>query len=162
MYKWRPKITPAVGGVAKAKAKAKAKDKSSEQLQKEAKASALRKEFQHDQAHWRRRIAKKGTEDMRRAEITSRWQQWSINRLGTQTATAKLEKVKEDGSHKQRGNVWFNKGDNPMQATLTLRKRRRHEQHDCHFEDPSASRWQRWLQKLPLFGRQGELSVLSG
>ena len=122
MYKWRPKITPAVGGVAKAKAKAKAKDKSSEQLQKEAKASALRKEFQHDQAHWRRRIAKKGTEDMRRAEITSRWQQWSINRLGTQTATAKLEKVKEDGSHKQRGNVWFNKGDNPKQATLTLKE----------------------------------------
>ena len=28
---------------------------------------------------------------------------------------------------------------------------------DCHFEEPSASRWQRWLQKLPLFGRQGEL-----
>ena len=122
MSQWRPKITPAVGGVAKAKAKAKAKDKSFEQLQKEAKASALRKKFQDDQAHWRRRIAEKGPEDEMRAEIASRWQQWSINRLGTQTATAKLEKVKEDGSHKQRGNVWFNKGDNPTQATLTLKK----------------------------------------
>ena len=120
MYKWRP-ITPAVGGVAKAKAKAKAKDKSFEQLQKEAKASALRKKFQDDQAHWRRRIAEKGPEDVRRAEIASRWQQWSINRPGTQTAT--LGKLKADGSHKQRGNVWFNKGDNPMQATLTLRKK---------------------------------------
>ena len=120
MYRWRPKITPAVGGVAKAKAKAKAKDKSFEQLQKEAKASALRKKFQDDQAHWRRRIAEKGPEDVRRAEIASRWQQWSINRPGTQTAT--LGKLKADGSHKQRGNVWFNKGDNPMQATLTLKK----------------------------------------
>ena len=118
MYKWRP-ITPAVGGVAKAKAKAKAKDKSFEQLQKEAQASALRQEFQDNQEHWRRRIAEKGPEDVR-AEIASRWQQWSIDHPGTQTA--KLEKLKADGSHKQRGNVWFNKGDNPMQATLTLKK----------------------------------------
>ena len=160
MSQWRPKITPAVGGVAKAKAKAKAKVKSFEQLQKEAQASALRQEFQDNQEHWRRRIAEKGPEDEIRAEIASRWQQWSIDHPGTQTA--KLEKLKADGSHKQRGNVWFNTGDNPMQATLSLRKRRRHEQHDCHFGDPSASRWQRWLQKLPLFGRQGELSVLSG
>ena len=98
-----------------------------------------------------------------RAEIASRWQQWSIDHPGTQTA--KLEKLKADGSHKQRGNVWFNKGDNPMQATLSLRKKdagMNNMTADCHFEDPSASRWQRWLQKLPLFGRQGELSVLSG
>ena len=112
MSQWRPKITPAVGGVAKAKAKAK----------------ALRQEFQDNQEHWRRRIAEKGPEDEMRAEIASRWQQWSIDHPGTQTA--KLEKLKADGSHKQRGNVWFNKGDNPMQATLSLRKRRRHEQHD--------------------------------
>ena len=63
MYKWRPKITPAVGGVAKAKAKAK----------------ALRQEFQDNQEHWRRRIAEKGPEDEMRAEIASRWQQWSID-----------------------------------------------------------------------------------
>ena len=117
MSQWRPKITPAVGGVAKAKAKAKVK--SVEQLQKEAQASALRREFQDNQERWRCRIAEKGPED-RRAEIASRWQQWSTKHPGTQTA--KLEKVKADGSHKQRGNVWFNKGDNPMQATLTLRK----------------------------------------
>ena len=94
-----------------------------------AKAKALRREFEDNQEHWRRRIAEKGPEDEMRAEIASRWQQWSIDHPGTQTA--KLEKLKADGSHKQRGNVWFNKGDNPMQATLSLRKkRRRHEQHD--------------------------------
>ena len=120
MSQWRPKITPAVGGVAKAKAKAKVK--SPEQLQKEAQASALRRGFQHNQAIWRCHIAEKGPEEEdRRAEIASRWQQWSTKHPGTQTA--KLEKVKADGSHKQRGNVWFNKGDNPMQATLTLRKK---------------------------------------
>ena len=103
---WRPKITPAVGGVAKAKAKAK----------------DLRQEFEDKQERWRSRIAAKGTEGMSemRAEIASRWQQWSIEHPVTQTA--KLETLKADGSHKQRGNVWFNKGDNPMQATLTLKK----------------------------------------
>ena len=106
MSQWRPKkLLPAVGGVAKAKAKAK----------------ALRQEFQDNQEHWRRRIAEKGPEDEMRAEIASRWQQWSIDHPGTQTA--KLEKLKADGSHKQRGNVWFNKGDNPRQATLSLRKK---------------------------------------
>ena len=123
MYQWRPKITPAVGGVAKAKAK------------------ALRKEFEDNQQKWRRRIAEKPEEEIR-ADIASRWQQWSKNYPGTHTA--KLEILKADMSHKQRGNVWFNKGDDPKQATLSLKKRRRHEQHDCHFDDPSASRWQRW------------------
>ena len=104
MPQWRPKITPAVGGVA----------------QELAKTKDLRQEFQENQARWRRRIEEKGTEDEMRAEIASRWQQWSIDHPGTQTA--KLEKLKADGSHKQRGSVWFNKGDNPMQATLSLRK----------------------------------------
>ena len=79
-------------------------------------ANALRQEFEDNQEHWRRRIAEKGPEDEMRAEIASRWQQWSIDHPGTQTA--KLEKLKADGSHKQRGNVWFNKGASPMQATL--------------------------------------------
>ena len=56
-----------------------------------------------------------------RAELASRWQQWSIDHPSTQTAN--LEKLKADGSHKQRGTVWFNKGDNPKQATLSLRKK---------------------------------------
>ena len=102
MYQWRPKITPPWEFTVPAKAKAK----------------ALRQEFQDNQERWRRRI---GSEDEMRAEIASRWQQWSIDHPGTQTA--KLEKLKADGSHKQRGNVWFNKGDNPMQATLSLRKK---------------------------------------
>ena len=103
-WKWRPKITPAVGGVAKDK-----------------EAKALPQEFQWDQARWRRRIAEKGPEDEMRAEIASRWQQWSTDRPDSQTAT--LEKMKADGSHNQRGNVWFNKGDNPKQATLSLQKK---------------------------------------
>ena len=101
MYKWRPKITPAVGGV-------------------EAKAQALRRQFEDKQADWKRRIAAKGQDKMR-AEIASRWQQWSNAHPGTQTA--KVETLKADKSHKQRGNVWFNKGDTPMQATLSLRKK---------------------------------------
>ena len=103
---WRPKITPAVGGAAKAKAKAaKAKD------------CPLRQEFEDKQERWRSRIAAKGTEGMpeMRAEIASRWQQWSID--NPCTLTAMVETLKADKSHKQRGNVWFNKGDNPRQAT---------------------------------------------
>ena len=143
MSQWRPKITPAVGGVAKAKAK------------------ALRQEFQDNQEHWRRRIAEKGPEDEMRAEIASRWQQWSIDHPGTQTA--KLEKLKADGSHKQRGNVWFNTGYDPRQATLSLRKK------DADMNNMTATLKTHPLavgsdgyKKLPLFGRQGELSVLSG
>ena len=42
-------------------------------------ANALRKEFQDTQERWRRHIAEKGPEDEMRAEIASRWQQWSID-----------------------------------------------------------------------------------
>ena len=104
MSQRRPKaLATLVGSVAKAKDE----------------ANALRKEFQDTQERWRRCIA--GLEDEMRAEIASRWQQWLIDHPCTQTAN--LEKLKADGSHKQRGNVWFNKGDNPMQATLSLRKK---------------------------------------
>ena len=65
-------------------------------------------------------MKKEGTEDEMRAKIASRWQQWSMDHCHPGNQTAKLEKLKADGSHKQRGNVWFNKGDNPKQATLSL------------------------------------------
>ena len=65
-------------------------------------------------------MKKEGTEDEMRAKIASRWQRWSMDHPGN--PTAKLVKLKADGLHKQRGNVWFNKGDNPTQATLTLKK----------------------------------------
>ena len=55
-----------------------------------------------------------------RAELTSRWQQWLNGHPCTKTAT--LEKAKKDKSHKQRGNVWFNNGHNPVHASLSLRK----------------------------------------
>ena len=83
-----------------------------------AKAKALRREFEDNQEHWRRRIAEKGPEDEMRAEIASRWQQWLIDHPCTQTAN--LTNLKADGSHKQRGNVWFNKGASATQATLSL------------------------------------------
>ena len=102
-YQWRPKTTPAVGEVAKAKAKTK------------------RQKFQENQARWRRHIAEKKPEDKMREEIASRWRQWSIENPGTKTA--KLVRKKENGSHKQQGNVWFNNVDNPRQATLSLRKK---------------------------------------
>ena len=105
MSQWRPKITPAVGGVA----------------QELAKTKDLRQEFQENQARWRRRIAEKKPEDKLREEIASRWRQWSIENPGTKTA--KLVRKKENGSHKQQGNVWFNNVDNPRQATLSLRNK---------------------------------------
>ena len=82
MSQWRPKITPAVGGVAKAKAKAK----------------ALRQEFQDNQEHWRRRIAEKGPEDEMRAEIASRWQQWSIDHKKFSMALASMASLAPDGA----------------------------------------------------------------
>ena len=141
-WKWRPKKAPAVGVVPKAKG-----------------ATVLQQEFQELQALWRCRNAEKGQDKMR-AELTSRWQQWLNGHPCTKTAT--LEKVKKDKSHKQRGNVWFNKGDNPMQTTLSLRK------NDADMNNMTATLKTHPLavgsggyKKLPLFGRQGERSVLS-
>ena len=120
----------------------------------------LQQEFKQLQALWRCRNAENGQDKMR-AELTSRWQQWLNGHPCTKTAT--LEKAKKGKSHKQRGNVWFNKGDNPMQATLTLRKG------DADMNNMTATLKTHPLavgsdgyKKLPLFGRQGELSVLSG
>ena len=101
MSQRRPKaLATLVGSVAKAKDE----------------ANALRKEFQDTQERWRRCIA--GLEDEMRAEIASRWQQWLIDHPCTQTAN--LTNLKADGSHKQQGNVWFNKGASAKQATLSL------------------------------------------
>ena len=123
-------------------------------------ATVLQQEFQELQALWRCRNAEKGQDKMR-AELTSRWQQWLNGHPCTNTAT--LEKAKKDKSHKQRGNVWFNNGHNPMQASLSLRKG------DTDMNTMTAT-----LNTHPLavgsdgstnilfFGRQGELSVLSG
>ena len=105
MPRWRPKaLATLVGSGAKTKEE----------------TSALRKEFQDTQERWRRCIEEKGSEGKMkmRAKLASRWQQWLTDHPCTQAA--KLEKVKADGSHKQRGNVWFNKGASPKQATLSL------------------------------------------
>ena len=107
MPRWRPKaLATLVGSGAKTKEE----------------TSALRKEFQDTQERWRRCIEEKGSEGKMkmRAELASRWQQWLTDHPCTQTA--KLETVKADGSHKRRGNVYFNKGDCPSQASLSLHR----------------------------------------
>ena len=107
MPQWRPKaLATLVGSGAKTKEE----------------TSALRKEFQDTQERWRRCIEEKGSEGKMkmRAKLASRWQQWLTDHPCTQTA--KLETVKADGSHKRRGNVYFNKGDCPSQASLSLHR----------------------------------------
>ena len=56
-----------------------------------------------------------------RADLASRWQQWSEQKE-REYKSATWTEVSNLDRRKTTGNLWWNKGETPMQATLALKR----------------------------------------
>ena len=79
-----------------------------------------RKEFDKEASRLRQHIH--GRVDEVRADLASRWQRWSENSQEHHLQSATWTKVSNPHRKHTKGNLWYNKGKPPMQATLALKK----------------------------------------
>ena len=108
---------------------------------------------------WRQEFEARDDEDGERIELARRWQQYSLT--ANLLNSAILTSINNPHRKKTFGNLWWDKGPNPAQATLAMQHGSTSINAMYHKNAAaSASHWQRWgVSELYDVGRQGERAV---
>ena len=79
-----------------------------------------RRHFDDEASRWRQYV--QGRLDEVRADLASRWQQWSELSREREYNSVTWTKVSDTHRKHTKGNLWWNKGKPPRQATLALKR----------------------------------------
>ena len=85
-------------------------------------ASEIRAQFDEVARRWRQEFKDRNNEEGERKDLASRWQQNSDRNAQEHMYQATLTKVTDPKRKHTVGNLWWNKGSPPRQATLALKR----------------------------------------
>ena len=85
-------------------------------------ASEVRAHFDEVARRWRQEFKDRNNEEGERKDLASRWQQYSDRNAQEHMYQATLTKVTDPKRKRTVGNLWWNKGSPPRQATLALKR----------------------------------------
>ena len=83
-------------------------------------ASKVRAHFDEVARRWRQEFKDRNNEEGERKDLASRWQQYSERNAQEHMYQATLTKVTDPKRKRTVGNLWWNNGSPPQQATLAL------------------------------------------
>ena len=84
--------------------------------------SDVRAAFDEEARRWRKELQDRDDEAGQRKDLASRWQQYSETAQEHMFRSATLTKVDNPKRKHTLGNLWWNKGSPPRQATLALKR----------------------------------------